>query len=45
MEEAARKSLVESNVAALKEADAERDILDEVGRGREAEQDEQVQLT
>lgn len=45
MEEATRESLVESNVSMLKEADAEGDTLDEVGRGRQVERDEQVQLT
>lgn len=44
MEENERKTLVEKNIALLKQVDAERDALDEVGRGREAEQARQVQL-
>eukprot|EP00903_Cladosiphon_okamuranus_P007043 g6847.t1 len=41
LEEAIRKSLVEGNVAMLKEADTERDTLAEAGREREEEQEEQ----
>lgn len=42
MEEHARRTLVERNVSLLKEADAERDALNEVGRGMEAEQARKV---
>lgn len=45
MEDATRKSLLESNVAMLMEADAERGASAEDGRGTEAEQEEQVQPT
>lgn len=45
MDKATRETLVEGNLALLKEADAERDTIDEVGRGRDAEQANQVQLT